>query len=137
MTSVLEDHRSLAARTLRVMAVLAALLAAALLATGRSSALSGLAAGTAVGAADVMLLSRSLTRFGGGGPMNPRALGVGMLTRFLSIALLLGLMLSTRSLNPLATLVGFMLMPASVAMVGVWATRRDRLAPGAIDAVGS
>ena len=125
---MLDDHRGLAVHTTRVIAVLATVLAVALVAARRTDALSGLLAGTAVGLADVLLLSRSLTRFaGGGGALNPRALGVGMFTRFLTIAVLLGLVLCIRSLNPLAAIVGFLLMPSSVAITGAWHTRRLRL----------
>ncbi len=115
------------------MLAAAALLALALLAARRPDAIPGLGAGTAVGIADVALLSRSLTRFGGGGAINPRALGVGMLTRFLAVGVLLGLVLCVRSLNPLAALVGFLLMPAAVAVAGTRFNRRNRL-EGAVDA---
>lgn len=125
---MLDDHRGLAVHTTRVIAVLAAVLTVALMAARRTDALAGLLAGTAVGLADVLLLSRSLTRFaGGGGALNPRALGVGMFTRFLSIAILLGLVLCVRTLNPLAAIVGFLLMPCAVAVTGAWHTRRLRL----------
>jgi|GEM_PF-7076680 hypothetical protein len=132
---MLDDHRGLALHTTRVIAVLAAVLTVALLAARRPDALAGLYAGTAVGLADVLLLSRSLTRFAGAGrELNPRALGVGMFTRFLSVAVLLGLVLCIRALNPLAAIVGFLLMPSAVAITGVWHTRRLRI-QGAADAV--
>jgi hypothetical protein len=132
---MLDDHRGLALHTTRVIAVLAAVLTVALLAARRPDGLAGLYAGTAVGLADVMLLSRSLTRFAGaGGELNPRALGVGMFTRFLSVAVLLGLVLCVRALNPLAAIVGFLLMPSAVTITGVWHTRRLRIR-GAADAV--
>lgn len=108
------------------MVALATVIAVATLAMRRADALGGLAAGTAVGIADVYLLSRSLTRFAGGGVMNPRALGVGMLTRFLAVGVLLGLVLCVRSLNPLAALVGFLLMPVSVAVTGSRSSRGGR-----------
>ena len=134
--TVLDDHRGLAVHSIRVIAVLAAAVAIALTATGRRDALSGLAAGTAVGVLDVLLLSRSLRRFGGGEGLDARALGVGMFTRFLSIGLLLGLVLCIRTLNPLAALVGFLLMPAAVAVSGLRALRREQraLLTGAGDA---
>jgi ATP synthase I chain len=130
---VLDDHRALAARTTRLMLLMAAVLAIALVAARRADAVGGLAAGTAVGIADVLLLSRSLTRFGGGAGLNPRALGAGMFTRFLSVGVLLGLVLCIRALNPLAALVGFLLMPASIAVTGTRLTRRSR-AQEALDA---
>jgi hypothetical protein len=132
---MLDDHRGLALHTTRVIAVLAAVLTVALLAARRPDAFAGLYAGTAVGLADVLLLSRSLTRFADAGrKLNPRALGVGMFTRFLSVAVLLGLVLCIRALNPLAAIVGFLLMPSAVAITGVWHTRRLRI-QGAADAV--
>jgi hypothetical protein len=123
---VLDDHRALAVRTTRLMLLIAGVIAVVLLAAGRTDAVAGLAAGTAVGIADVYLLARSLTRFGAGSGLNPRALGTGMFTRFVSIGALLGLVLCIRSLNPLAALVGFLLMPASVAATGTWWNRRSR-----------
>ena len=133
-TNPLDDHRGLAVHTARLIAVMAAVLAIAMLAARRADALTGLAAGTAVGVADVYLLSRSLSRFDGAAGLNPRALGVGMFTRFLTVGGLLGLVLCVRSLNPLAALVGFLLMPAAVAVTGNRFNRRGR-ALGAVDAV--
>ena len=112
------DHRVLATRAVRLMLAFACAVAVLMVALRRADALTGLAAGTAVGVADVFLLSRSLTRFGGGAAINPRALGVGMLTRFLCVGVLLGLVLSTRLVNPLGAIVGFLLMPAAVAVTG-------------------
>lgn len=135
--TVLDDHRGLAVHTIRVIAAAAAVLTIALLAARRADALAGLFAGTAVGIADVLLLSRSLARFGGGDGLRARALGTGMFTRFLAVGVLLGLVLCIRGLNPLAALVGFLLMPASVAVSGLRALRRDRrLALEAVDARG-
>lgn len=125
---MLDDHRGLAAATIRVIVLLAAILAVALLAARRTDALAGLFAGTAVGVADVLLLSRSLRRFGAGSGLNARALGTGMLTRFLSIGILLGLVLCVHGINPLAALVGFLLMPAAVGVAGVRALRGERAA---------
>ncbi len=123
---MVDDHRGLAVHTTRLMIALAAVIAIAAVTARRADALTGLAAGTAVGVADVYLLSRSLTRFAGGGTMNPRALGVGMLTRFLAVGVLLGLVLCVRSLNPFAALVGFLLMPVSVAVTGSRSSRGGR-----------
>jgi hypothetical protein len=133
-TNPLDDHRGLAVHTTRLIVVMGAVIAVAMLAARRGDALTGLAAGTAVGVADVCLLSRSLSRFDGAAGLNPRALGTGMFTRFLTIGGLLGLVLCVRSLNPLAALVGFLLMPASVAVTGSRFNRRGR-AGGAIDAL--
>ena len=124
--TVIDDHRGLAVHTIRVIAVAAAVLTVALLVTRRSDALSGLFAGVAVGVVDVLLLSRSLGRFGGAAGLNARALGAGMFTRFLAVGILLGLVLCVRALNPLAALVGFLLMPAAVATSGLRALRRER-----------
>ncbi len=132
--TILDDHRGLAVHTTRLMVLMAAVIGAGLVAARRPDALAGLAAGTAVGVADVYLLSRSLTRFDGGGVLNPRALAAGMITRFLSIGVLLGLVLCIRALNPLAALLGFLLMPAAVAVTGARFNRRDR-AQGALDAL--
>jgi hypothetical protein len=135
--TVIDDHRGLAVHTIRVIAAAAAVLTVALLAARRGDALAGLFAGTAVGIADVMLLSRSLRRFGGGTGLNARALGTGMFSRFLAVGILLGLVLCVRGLNPLAALVGFLLMPASVAVSGLRALRRERsLAVEGADARG-
>ena len=135
--TVIDDHRGLAVHTIRVMSVAAAVLTVALLAARRSDALAGLFAGTAVGIADVLLLSRSLARFGGGTGLNARALGTGMFTRFLAVGVLLGLVLCVRGLNPLAALVGFLLMPAAVALSGVRALRRERPVAEVVDARSS
>ena len=136
--TVLDDHRGLAVHTIRVIAAAVAVLTVALLAARRADALAGLFAGTAVGIADVLLLSRSLGRFAGsGGGLNARALGTGMFSRFLAIGVLLGLVLCVRGLNPLAALVGFLLMPSAVAVSGLRALRRDRrLATEAVNAGG-
>ena len=131
---MIDDHRGLALRSVGAISATTAVLAIALVATGRAGAVLGLLAGAAVGVADVFLLARSLTRFAGGTAVNPRALGLGMLTRFLAVGALLGLVLCVRTINPLAALVGFLLMPASVAVVGARASRRSRTT-GAIDAV--
>lgn len=132
--TVLDDHRGLAVRTIRTIAALAAALAAALVVARRGDAVPGLLAGAAIGVADALLLSRSLTRFGGGPALNPRALGIGMFTRFLSVGILLGLILSIHRLNPFAAMTGFLLMPASIAIVGARVTHRIR-GMEAIDAV--
>ncbi|MBJ7610401.1 MAG: ATP synthase subunit I [Candidatus Dormibacteraeota bacterium] len=126
--AVLDDHRGLAAHTIVVMTVLAAVLSLALLAARRADALPGLLAGTAVGVADVTLLSRSLRRFAAGDGLSARALGAGMLSRFLSIGILLGLVLCIRGLNPLAALVGFLFTPLAIGVSGVRALRRDQKA---------
>jgi hypothetical protein len=135
-TTVLDDHRGLAVHAIRAIAVMAAVIALALLLAHRLDAVPGLLAGAAVGVGDILLLARSLSRFGGRPALNPRALGVGMFTRFLSIGVLLGLILCIRQVNPLAALVGFLLMPSAVAATGARATRRG-LTRGAVDAVGS
>lgn len=133
--TVLDDHRGLAVHSIRVMAVLAAIVTVALLAARRSDALPGLYAGTAIGVADVLLLSRSLRRFAAGAGLNARALGVGMFSRFLSIGILLGLVLCIRVLNPLAALVGFLLTPAAIGIAGVRALRHHQKSLlGAVDA---
>lgn len=135
MATVLDDHRSLAVESVRVIVLLAAALAVALLAARRVDALPGLLAGTTVGIADVTLLSRSLRRFAGGHQLTARALGAGMFSRFLSIGILLGLVLCIHRLNPLAALVGFLLTPLAIGVSGVRALRRDQRAlVGAADA---
>ncbi len=123
--------------SIRVVALLAATLTAAILVARRADALPGLLAGTAVGIADVLLLSRSLQRFAGGPALNARALGTGMFTRFLSIGILLGLVLCIRGLNPLAALIGFLLTPLAVGVSGAVALRRERhQLTGSVDARG-
>ena len=116
---------------------MAAAVAVVVAAVGRGDALPGLFAGTAVGVVDVLLLTRSLHRFGGGRGLNARALGTGMLTRFLSVGILLGLVLCIHGLNPLAALVGFLLMPLAVGLSGVRALQHERRhLRGAADARG-
>ena len=124
--TMLDDHRALALHTTRAIALMAALLSVALVVARRTDALPGLLAGTAVGVVDVLLLSRSLTRFSAGTGLNARVLGVGVFTRFVSIGILLGLVLCIRGLNPLAALIGFLFMPVAIAVTGIRALRREQ-----------
>lgn len=111
------------------MLVLAAVLAVVLLALRRVDALGGLAAGVGVGMVDVILLSRSLDRFARSpASMTAATLGTSMFVRFISIGVLLGLVLSVRSINPAAAIVGFLFMPLAVGVVGARDARRRRLA---------
>ncbi|MHB8717303.1 MAG: ATP synthase subunit I [Candidatus Dormibacteria bacterium] len=121
-----DGHRPLASEALRTMLVLTVLLAAALLAVHRGTAVAGLAAGAAVGVADVVLLTRSIDRFGHRPATSARTLGTAMFSRFLSVGVLLGLVLCARSLDPVAAIVGFLVMPVSVAAVGTRDARRRR-----------
>lgn len=121
-----DGHRPLAAQALRTMLVSAVLLAAALVALHRGEAVTGLAAGVGIGAVDVVLLSRSLDRFGRRPATSARTLGTAMFSRFICVGVLLGLVLSVHGLNPVAAIAGFLVMPAAVAVVGTRDARRRR-----------
>ena len=126
-----DNHRPLAAQAIRAMLVLAAALAIVLVATRRIDALAGLGAGLGVGLVDVVMLSRSLDRYGRSPATSAKTLGTSMFSRFLSIGVLLGMVLCLRGLNPAAAIVGFLLMPVAVGFVGARDARRRRLSLGA------
>lgn len=109
--------------------LLTALLGAALVLSGRGGAATGLLAGSAVAILDVLLLARTLSRFGQGPLLRPGALATGVFTRFLAVGSLLGLVLCVRTLSPLGTLIGFLLMPLSLGLAGASGLRGRRVRP--------
>ncbi len=132
--TVLDDHRHLARVTTAAIAVLTTGLAILLFAAGRRADVSGLIAGSLVGICDVMLLSRGLTRIARAGlGLGQRALTVGMMSRYASVGVLLGLAMSTKGVSPVAAVAGFLLFPVSLYFVGargvLHARRQDRV-PG-------
>jgi hypothetical protein len=124
--SVLDDHRRLGAATLAVLLGLTLTVSVALVAAGRAQAVMGVAVGALIAGADVVLLTRGVTRFGRllHRTATPRGLTGGLLSRFLAVAALLGLAMATPSLNPIAVVGGFLLMPFALATVGCTAICR-------------
>ncbi len=123
----LTDHRRFATATALTVVVLCGLLSALFVAAGRLEAVPGLCAGSAVALADVWLTVRVLNRLQrrGAATVGARALAVATFSRFLLIALLIGVVLTARGLNPVGVVVGFMLMPLAIILVGVMSLWRE------------
>lgn len=116
----LTDHRRFAAATVLVLVALGALLGLALAVAAHVRAIPGLGAGTGVALIDVGLTVRALDRLRDRGPhgVAARALAVATFSRFLTVAVLIGVVLCARSLDPVAVVAGFLLMPVSIGVVG-------------------
>jgi hypothetical protein len=114
-----------------VIAATALLLGGALLAAGRNSGAVGLAAGALIAEADAWLLGRSLSRFEKHRNLiNARALTMMMFARFLTVAAMVGVVITARGLDPIGVIAGFLLFPVSITLVGVVTLRQERAAEG-------
>ena len=123
----LDDHRRFGAVVTVVIAAAALLIAGLLLVAGREGAVPGLAAGAVIAAIDAWLLARSLTRFnqrsaelGGSGS---RALTMLMMTRFLSVSAMVGVVICAKGMDPIGVIVGILLFPMAIVVVGLAALR--------------
>ncbi|MFN2451448.1 MAG: hypothetical protein ABR541_03755 [Candidatus Dormibacteria bacterium] len=130
--SALDDHRSIAAWTLAVIAGLIGVLAILLALVGRPGAIPGLLAGGALAALDVLLLARGLSRFGRAShSIGAGALTGALLSRFVVVGSLMGMLMAVRSLAPVAVIAGFLTLPVGLVSVGLALIRRKPGAGGA------
>ena len=126
--TLLDDHRRFSHATLLALVALGCLLSGPLLVSGRSGAVPGLWMGITIAGTDVVLLSRGVTRFsrltdGYSAPV--KGMTGGLMSRFVAIGLVLGLAMAARTLNPIAVVCGFLLLPAALLTVGCVAIRRS------------
>ena len=132
MASPLDDHRSVAAWTLVVIGGLIAVIAALLLVVGRAAAIPGLLAGGGLAALDVLLLARGLSRFGRASQsIGAGALTGALLSRFVVVGSLMGVLMAARNLAPVAVIAGFLTLPVGLVSVGLASIRRKPGAGGA------
>ena len=129
-SALLDDHRQFGMATLVALVALALPLTAALLLAGRAPVIGALWLGVAIAAADVVLLMRGVSRFGGllarmTNDEQPKRATGGLMSRFVAVAVLLGLAMAARTVNPIAVLAGFLLLPAALVTVGCVAIRRS------------
>ncbi|GAC1340597.1 MAG: hypothetical protein NVSMB29_09710 [Candidatus Dormibacteria bacterium] len=132
MSSTLDDHRRIARWTLLVIAGLIAVLAGLLALLGRASAIPGLLAGGGLAALDVLLLARGLSRFGRAShSVGAGALTGALLSRFVVVGSLMGVLMAARTLAPVAVIAGFLTLPVGLVSVGLASIRRKPGAGGA------
>ena len=124
----LDDHRRFGAAVTLVIVAAALLIAGLLLIAGRQRAVPGLGAGAGIAAIDGWLLSRSLTRFSErsdqlGDRVGSRALTMLMMTRFLSVSTMVGVVICAKGMDPLGVIVGVLLFPVAIVGVALGALR--------------
>lgn len=124
----LDDHRRFGAAVTVVIAAAALLLAGLLVLSGRGGAVPGLGAGAAIAAVDAWLLARSLSRFSArsdelGDRFGSRALTMLMMTRFLSVSAMVGVVICAKGMDPVGVVVGVLLFPAAIVAVALFALR--------------
>ena len=135
MGDLLDDHRRFSRATMLLVASAALVIGGLLTAAGRTASLSGLCAGTAVAEVDLFLLARSLSRFDAHRELvGARALTVMMMARFLLISGMVGVVITARGVDPLGVVVGVLLFPASLTVVGLLALRTRHDADRRLDA---
>lgn len=134
--SRLTDHRRFATATALWIVGGCAVLAALLLAAHRVGAVSGVAAGGAVALVDVLLMVRGLDRIARRGIVRagPRAVRGALFSRFLMVAVLIGLVVCARGVSPVGVFLGFMMLPVAIVAVGASSLRQEAHAPpGGLD----
>jgi len=120
------DLRRFQATASLVLVVFLAVVAAALLAIGHPRAIAGLVAGGLLGLANMMWMVGTAKRFLGHAP-TARMLQVAAAIRFLTIAVLLGLVLIVSRVDPVGAVIGYGCFPIAAAVAG-W--RLLRAQPG-------
>ena len=128
--SRLADHRRFGRAVMLLIAAAALALCGALLATGHDSSVSGVVAGAVIAEIDALLLARSLSRFAAlGDRVGAGALTLMMMTRFVAVSLMVGVIISAKGIDPLGVISGFLLLPAAIVAVGVGSLRHDARQP--------
>jgi len=120
------DLRRFQATASLVLVVFLVVVAAALLAIGHPRAIAGLVAGGLLGLANMMWMVGTAKRFLGHAP-TARMLQVAAAIRFLTIAVLLGLVLIMSRVDPVGAVIGYGCFPIAAAVAG-W--RLLRAQPG-------
>jgi hypothetical protein len=124
MTTRLTDYGRFARATILTIASLALLLSGLLAVAGRSSAISGVAAGATVAVADVWLLLRSIRRVDvADGQVRAGALTGLLMGRFVMVGMLIGIALVAQGLDKVGVIVGFLLFPISAVLVAAVSLR--------------
>jgi hypothetical protein len=124
--SRLADHRRFGRAVMLLIAAAALLLCGALLAAQHGSSLSGVVAGAVIAEADAFLLARSLTRFAAmSDRVGARALTVMMMTRFLGVSAMVGVIITAKGIDPIGVVSGFLLFPAAIVAVGIASLRSE------------
>lgn len=134
--SRLSDHRRFAAATAITVALGCAVLGILLAVLGRATAISGLVAGTVVALIDVALMVRAIDRLNRRGiaGLGARTVRSTLFSRFLIVAVLIGVVICARGLQPVGVVIGFMLLPLAIVLVGVVSLYREaHTAPGRFD----
>ena len=99
----------------------------ALAVAGRTESAAGVFAGALIAEIDALLLGRSLSRFDEHSDLiGARALTVMMMSRFVLVSSMVGVVIIARGLDPLGVVTGFMLLPAAIVLVGMVSARLDR-----------
>ena len=122
----MSDLRRFQATASLVLVVFLVVVAAALLAIGHPRAIAGLVAGGLLGLANMMWMVGTAKRFLGHAP-TARMLQVAAAIRFLTIAVLLGLVLIMSRVDPVGAVIGYGCFPIAAAVAG-W--RLLRAQPG-------
>ena len=132
MTTRLEDHRRFQRAVMAGIAAMALTLGGVLAITGHGRSLSGLCAGALIAEVDALLLGRSLSRFAARSDLiGARALTVMMMSRFLMVSAMVGVVVCAQGIDPLGVVAGVMLFPVAITVVGITAVRGAG-APGTV-----
>ena len=124
--SRLADHRRFGRAVMLLIAAATLVLCGALLAAQHGSSLSGVVAGAVIAEADAFLLARSLTRFAAmSDRIGARALTMMMMTRFLAVAAMVGVLITAKGVDPLGVVSGFLLLPVAIVAVGIASLRSE------------
>jgi membrane-bound metal-dependent hydrolase YbcI (DUF457 family) len=120
------DLRRFQATASLVLLAFLTVIAAALLAIGHPRAIAGLVAGGLLGLANMVWMVGTAKRFLGHSPTT-RMLQLAAAIRFLTIAVLLGLVLIVSRVDPVGAVIGYGCFPIAAAVAG-W--RLLRTQPG-------
>jgi ATP synthase I chain len=107
-----------------VLLVFLCLVAAAMLAVGHPRAIAGLVAGGLLGLANMVWMVGTARRFLGHAP-TARMLQLAAAVRFLTIAVLLGVVLIVSRVDPVGAAIGYGCFPVAGAVAG-WRMMRAR-----------
>ena len=125
--SRLADHRRFGRAVMLLIAAAGLVLCGALVAAGHGSSLSGVVAGALIAEVDAFLLARSLSRFAAmGDRIGARALTMMMMTRFLAVSAMVGVIITARGVDPLGVVSGFLILPAAIVAVGLASLRSEQ-----------